>query len=55
MNAKGRQRVDYPAVVSRAATDGYANGGPSFSQYIDKRWDVFANMSPLAEKNRNDQ
>ena len=55
MNAKGRQRVDYPAVVSRAATDGHGNAGPSLSQYIDKRWDVFTYMSSLAEKDRDDQ
>ena len=55
MNAKGRQRIDHPTVVSRGATDGYGDAGPTFSQNLDKCRDVFAHMSSLAEKDRDDQ
>jgi hypothetical protein len=55
MNAKGRQRVDYPTVVSCGATDGYGDAGPTLSQILDKCRDVFAHMSSLAEKDRDDQ
>ena len=55
MNAKGRQRVDHPTVVSRGAADGYGDAGPTFSKNLDKCRDVFAHMSSLAEKDRDDQ
>src|SRR5438105_3164652 len=55
MNAKGRERVDHPAVVSCGATDGYRHAGPTVSQNVGKRRDVLTHMSSLAEKDRDDQ
>ncbi len=55
VNAKGRQRFDYPAVVSCGATDRYDDAGLTFSQTIDECREVFTHMSPLSKKDRNDQ